>query len=176
MSNDSPFFSGRYSAWLRKQAGIEEYVDLSMTLCSTRFHSAVMMDENRATDGMNLRNVYMDDTGGRLATDIRGCSVMEFLVAMAFRLEDTYSSYPASGAMNMFLNNMDLLKCTDEWYLNQRDPDSYVLYRCDVMMDREFNPNGSGGGLFVTHYDTIRQKEWWFQMQSWLNEQFIPDM
>jgi hypothetical protein len=108
---------------------------------------------------------------------MRGCSVLEFLVALAERVNDVLAIIPVDAAFSMFLENMDLTRCSDDWFLNQRDPECYIQDRCDIMMDRQYRPDGSGGGLFIVHDDKdIRQSEWWWQMQYWLNEQYIPDM
>ena len=112
-----------------------------------------------------------------MVSGIRGCSVLEFLVALAERVNDVLAIVPVDEAFSMFLENMDLTRCSDDWFLNQRDPECYIQDRCDIMMDRQYRPDGSGGGLFIVHDDKdIRPSEWWWQMQYWLNEQHIPDM
>lgn len=175
--NSSPFFNPSYIYWLRKRAGIDEYVDLSMSIAAIPFRSGIMMDRNRVMDGEQLRTIYSDFTGRRLNSDIRGCSVLEFLVALADRVNDVLATIPVNEAFRMFMDNMDISRCTDDWFLRQRDPECYIQDRCDVMMDRIYEPDGSNGGLFIVHGPKdIRPSEWWWQMQYWLNEQHIPDM
>lgn len=176
--NSSPFFNASYIQWLRHRVGIDEYVDLSMSLASMPFRSSVMMDRNRIADGESLRETYTRRTGYSLVSGIRGCSVLEFLVALSDRVNDVLATIPVDEAFFMFLGNMDLERCTDEWFLSQRDPECYIQDRCDIMMDRQYRPDGSGGGLFVVRQRTedIRPSEWWWQMQYWLSEQHIPDM
>ena len=175
--NSSPFFNPSYIYWLRKRAGIDEYVDLSMSIAAIPFRSGIMMDRNRIMDGEQLRTIYSDFTGRRLNSDIRGCSVLEFLVALADRVNDVLATIPVNEAFRMFMENMDISRCTDDWFLRQRDPECYIQDRCDVMMDRIYEPDGSNGGLFIVHGPKdIRPSEWWWQMQYWLNEQHIPDM
>lgn len=175
--NSSPFFNPSYIYWLRKRAGIDEYVDLSMSIAAIPFRSGIMMDRNRIMDGEQLRTIYSDFTGRRLNSDIRGCSVLEFLVALADRVNDVLATIPVNEAFHMFMDNMDISRCTDDWFLRQRDPECYIQDRCDVMMDRIYEPDGSNGGLFIVHGPKdIRPSEWWWQMQYWLNEQHIPDM
>lgn len=176
-SNSSPFFNPSYIYWLRERAGISEYVDLSTSIGAMPFRSSVMMDRNRIMDGEQLRIIYSDLTGCRFSTDIRGCSVLEFLVALADRVNDTLATVPVDEAFRMFMDNMDISRCTDDWFLRQRDPERYIQIRCDIMMDRMYEPDGSNGGLFVVHSTKdIRPSEWWWQMQYWLNEQYIPYM
>lgn len=175
--NSSPFFNPSYIYWLRKRAGIDEYVDLSMSIAAIPFRSGIMMDRNRVMDGEQLRTIYSDFTGRRINSDIRGCSVLEFLVALADRVNDVLATIPVNEAFRMFMDNMDISRCTDDWFLRQRDPECYIQDRCDVMMDRIYEPDGSNGGLFIVHGPKdIRPSEWWWQMQYWLNEQHIPDM
>lgn len=175
--NSSPFFNQSYIYWLRKRAGIDEYVDLSMSIAAMPFRSGIMMDRNRIMDGEQLRTIYSDFTGRRPNSDIRGCSVLEFLVALADRVNDVLATIPVNEAFRMFMDNMDISRCTDDWFLHQRDPECYIQDRCDVMMDRIYEPDGSNGGLFIVHGPKdIRPSEWWWQMQYWLNEQHIPDM
>lgn len=176
-SNSSPFFNPSYIYWLRERAGISEYVDLSTSIGAMPFRSSVMMDRNRVIDGEQLRIIYSDLTGCRFSTDIRGCSVLEFLVALADRVNDTLATIPVDEAFRMFMDNMDISRCTDDWFLRKLDPERYIQKRCDIMMDRMYEPNGSNGGLFVIHDSKdIRPSEWWWQMQYWLNEQYIPYM
>lgn len=175
--NSSPFFNASYIQWLRHRVNFDEYVDLSMSLAAIPFRSSVMMDRNRISDGESLRDAYTRRTGYSLVSGIRGCSVLEFLVALAERVNDVLAIVPVDEAFSMFLENIDLTRCSDDWFLNQRDPECYIQDRCDIMMDRQYRPDGSGGGLFIVHDDKdIRPSEWWWQMQYWLNEQHIPDM
>lgn len=179
MSNErSPFFNDRYISWLRHLVGADDYVDLSMTLGCESFFSAIMMDRNRVVDGANLRRRFLTETGGRIDPDGTGsCSVLEFLVALAIRVNDACSMFRIDDIFAMFLRNMDIDRCTDDWYLDQRDPESYILDRCEIMMARRFDPDGSKGGLFIVHGDLdLTAMEWWWQMNRWLDEQYIPDM
>ncbi len=177
-SNDkSPFFNASYIQWIRRFVGAEGYTDLSQSMAFMPFRSDIMMDRNRMLDGEELRNIFSNETGIALYSDIRGCSVLEFLAALAKRVNDTYALVGVDEAFRMFLHNMDLDRCDDEWFVGQRDPECYIQDRCDIMMDRLFNPDGTNGGLFIVrHHDDIRPSEWWWQMQYWLNEQSIPDM
>lgn len=158
--------------------GITDYADLGMALSAMPFRSAVMMDRNRSIDGAELRGMYTAGSGRRLRSDIRGCSVLEFLVAFAERVRDTIGTMTANEVFLMFLDNMDIGRCDDEWFVEQRDPECYIQDRCAIMMDRRYDPDGSNGGLFVVrdHDRDIRPSEWWWQMQYWLNEQPIPSM
>lgn len=177
-SNDkSPFFNASYIQWLRRLVDAESYVDLSQSMALMPFRSDIMMDRNRMIDGEELRIIFSDETGMALYSDVRGCSVLEFLVAFAKRVNETYAMVGVGEAFCMFLHNMDLSRCDDDWFVDQSDPECYIQDRCDIMMDRRFDPDGTNGGLFVVHHrDDIRPSEWWWQMQYWLNEQSIPDM
>ena len=101
--NSSPFFSASYIQWLRHRVNFDEYVDLSMSLAAIPFRSSVMMDRNRISDGESLRDVYTRRTGYSLVSGIRRCSVLEFLVALAERVNDVLAIVPVDAALK-YLN------------------------------------------------------------------------
>ena len=64
-----------------------EYAKLMCVLMDTEFRWVIRRDENRALDGLELRDIYEEETGEDC--DFSGpCSVLEMLTALAIRCND----------------------------------------------------------------------------------------
>ncbi len=120
------------------------------------------MDYNRAVDGLELRYNFSPELSN---CDRSPCSVLEMLIALSEKCEGIAGD-PDKGDRTaywfwMMIENMELLSVTDRNY------DSlYVEERISIMMNRAYEPDGSGGGLFyipTTAYD-LRKVELWYQM------------
>lgn len=126
------------------------------------------MDRNRAADGIDLRYKYGCDN------DIldEPCSILEMLIALAVRIE------------NQIMNDYDSGDRTSQWFwlmltnlgLNRMDDDHYdeetVDWFLDRFLNREYDCNGEGGGLFILErpFDDLREVEIWVQANWYLGE------
>ncbi len=175
----SPFYNGSYHEWLVNLIGFadDEYHSLLATLQSIIFVPEFMMDENRVEDALDLRSDYYHD-GGEPLPLYGQVSMLELMVALAYRTEDAIGTLDRHDIFKMFLENMKIDKCTEEWFCIEPDPEAYVEYRCDITMHHEYRRNGSNGGLFVVNKPDrdFRKEELFWQMQNWMREQNIPDM
>ncbi len=140
------------------------------------FTFTIPMDDNRASDGIDLRYRYgyeNDLDGPMIASylDDRPCSVLEMLIALAIRCEEHIMGDPEIGDRtgqwfwNMIVN-LGLGSMTDARY-DEEFVDELVL----IFLDREYSANGEGGLFTVQHpkYD-MRTVEIWYQMNWYLNE------
>ena len=64
-----------------------DYAKLLMTLMDIPFVWHVSRDRNRAADGLELRDIYEDETG-ELCDQGGECTVLEMLIALAIRCND----------------------------------------------------------------------------------------
>ena len=152
------------------------YRFLMMHLFRTDFYAVIPMDENRASDGIELRyrfgrekRIRMSDIADVL--DVKDCSVLEMMVALSLRCEEQIVDEPDVGdrTRKLFwsmINNLGLNRMDDESY------DSFeVEDRLDIFLNREYKPDGTGGlfKLRRTRHD-LRNVEIWYQMMWYLSE------
>lgn len=146
----------------------KSYRDLFEYLYSRDFSWSVLMDRNRALDGIDLRSRYGCDND---FID-EPCSVLEMLIALSVRIE------------NQIMADYDYGDRTSQWFwqmltnlgLNRLDDDNFneetAEYFVDRFLNRAYNPDGSGGGLFVLErpFDDLREVEIWVQANWFLGE------
>lgn len=152
------------------------YRFLMLHLFRTDFYAVIPMDENRASDGIELRyrfgrekRIRMSDIADVL--DVKDCSVLEMMVALSLRCEEQIVDEPDVGdrTRKLFwsmINNLGLNRMDDESY------DSFeVEDRLDIFLNREYKPDGTGGlfKLRKTRHD-LRNVEIWYQMMWYLSE------
>ena len=133
------------------------------------------MDEYRARHGVDLRydfgyeNHYPDRTIEHLL-DIRECSILEMMVALARTCEerimedDTVGNRTGQWFWNMIVS-LGLGSMSDSRY-NEREVDRIL----DIFLNRTYEANGRGG-LFTIEdcpYD-LRAVDIWYQMMWYLN-------
>lgn len=125
-------------------------------LHDTTFIFSVRGDEDRADDGISLRYRFVvthdyEEYKETIFEYLRGpCSVLEMMVALAVRCEETIMDDPARGDRTgqwfwVMMRSLGLSSITDEKY-NRRTVDG-ILER---FLNREYDPDGKGG-LFVLH-------------------------
>ena len=145
------------------------YRKLLMRLHSIEFTWFIPKDDNRADDGVQLRRrfaIIRDDM--RIVRYIQGpCSVLEMMIALAIRCEETIMD-------DALLGNR-----TGQWFWGMvhnlglspmRDISFDKNYVDDVitrLLNREYEPDGKGGLFTVRHCKhDMRTVEIWRQL-SW---------
>ena len=139
------------------------------------FIALMERDLNRIEDGINLRYRFGYEThvdNNRIATylDDRPCSVLEMMIALAIRCEET-------------MNDPDIGDRTDRWFwemiysLGIQDFYDYrfdkieVGYILNKFLNREYERNGRGGLFTIENCKRdLRDVEIWYQMGWHLNE------
>ena len=152
------------------------YRSLLEELNSIDFYAVLPMDENRADDGIELRYRFGRDCGypaSAIASmlDVRPCSVLEMMVALALRGEHHVAEDTIYGdrTERWFWSMIKSMALTDQ-YDDVFDP---VIVRDSVhrMLERNYASNGRGG-LFTLKNprEDLRYVEIWYQMMWYLNE------
>ena len=174
----------RYFEWLcghiddRYGSKIRSYYSLLWYLFNTSFYWSVARDANRADDGMNLRNTYIESRRYYYGVpDLpdsvfsNDCSVLEMMIALAIRCETHIMAEQDKGdrTANWFwgmIESMGLLDMTDDNYDEQ-----WVDISVHKMLDRKYASDGTGG-LFTINDPSIdmRRVEIWIQMNWYLCE------
>lgn len=170
-----------YFNWMYRLVFREEddksmsYQKLLHHLDRTEFVYTIPLDGCRAEDGINLR--YRFGHEGRVPQakiarylDVRPCSILEMMVALALRCEDIMEDNVFGDRVPLWFHDMlvslHLTEMDDYGY----DP-VYVDYVLNRFLDREYRPNGDGG-LFTVHCyrGDMRSIEIWYQMCAYTND------
>ena len=133
------------------------------------------MDENRATDGLELRDDFEYETGEYLDKSsglLPNCSFFEMLAALAIRCE------------NQLMRNLSLGDRTSKWFFEFLDnlEISNDLLEEDIneivisFMEGKYKPNGEGG-MFPLRRRGINQRgeQLWKQLSAYINENYLND-
>lgn len=152
------------------------YYDLFGYLNSVEFVPLLSMDANRADDGLGLRYKFGRERGisrEDIADAFYGvpCSVLEMMVALANRCEETIMKNPEYGDRTSvwFWTMINTLGLSDMYDGNfQALKASHIMY---IFMNRLYDKDGSGG-LFKIDSNTkdMRETEIWYQMYYYLDE------
>ena len=166
-----------YFEWLLEQVDCPEHFrKLMWRLYERTFIFSIPMDGNRAADGLDLRYRFAEEYGPELRyTEVKTgeCSILEMMVALACRMEDDIMHDPELGDRSpewfwIMISNLQL---------DGMDNDNFDIENVDrvlnIMLNRTYFPNGSGG-LFPLKIPKTNQKrvEIWNQMSAFIEENF----
>ena len=138
------------------------------------FRWTIPKDENRALDGIGLRRRYAIELGfddDYFKDYLDGpCSVLEVIIALALRIEETIMDDPTIGDRTsqwiwIMLGSLGLESMTDDRF----DID-LVQWTIDQFLDRNFDPDGKGSLFRIPNcrFD-LRGTEIWIQMLWYLD-------
>lgn len=168
-----------YFTWLydmmcnkRYARGIS-YFKLFEYLYDREFVWSIPRDENRAVDGIDLR--YRFAYGNKDIEDVDlyltgPCSVLEMIVALAIRCEETIMTDPSMGDRTAqwfwgMVTNLGLGSMSDDDFDEQ-----YVDYVITTFLNRDYQPNGKGGLFTVRNSEEdLRDVEIFYQLCWYLN-------
>ena len=148
-----------------------DYRTLMAVLLDVEFIWSVANDDNRAQDGLSLRNSYFKYAPNR---PNEPCSVLEMMVALAHRIETDITYDPLKGDSTGIWFMQMLINLGLNGYIDALwDADKHVntLLIVDNLLDRRYEYSGNGG-LFPLKYpmEDQRNVEIWGQMASFLYE------
>ena len=177
-------FENEYFEWLynyvckNKVNSKISYRKLFAMLYDTEFIFSIPNDINRALDGEYLRYRFKTEIEERegisIPYEINGpCSVLEMLIALAIRCEETIMDDPRYGDRTTqwfwrMMSNLGLGLMTDDIYDRE-----YVKERIDILLNHEYEPNGKGGLFYIRDCkEDLRYVEIWAQL-CWYLDSFI---
>ena len=127
-------------------------------------------DKNRAMDGVELRHSFIGHDDHITEMSPESCSVLEMLVALAIRCENSIMNDPSKGDRTqqwfwLMINNLGLGGMMDDLY-DEKNASMII----DRFIKREYSPNGKGGLFYIKNCDRdLRDVEIWFQLCWYLN-------
>ena len=168
-----------YFEWLLDLMCKDKYADdisyrkLFVYLHQTEFRWIIPKDKNRADDGIALRyrfsitQEYPED----VSEYIEGpCSVLEMMVALAIRCEETIMDDPRYGDRTKqwfwgMITSLGLNAMED-----RRFDKKHVHDIIERFLDRDYQPNGKGGLFTIKNCNRdLRDVEIWYQLNWYLN-------
>jgi hypothetical protein len=155
------------------------YYILVKCLHQKAFSWIIPNDDNRAMDGIKLREEYLNRNGGTAVGFVKRdpCSIFEMLIALARRMDFELGdpNDPKDRTYKYFwilIENLGLNEYTDDNYAEAKyefNLDNII----DTFLDRTYFGNGVGG-LFPLKYphEDQRDIEIWYQMNAYLDENY----
>ena len=169
----------RYFDWLKSiilpYPGYNHYDLLVEKLFFIKFSPVIKRDENRADDGLYMRNDYKYYTDNNDAIfEYRPCSILEMLIALSGRMDGGVDICVVNNKLESaawfwrFIENLGLDKFDNSHY-----DESRIEIICQKFVERDYDFNGDGG-LFPLKNPTEDQRyiEIWSQAQAYLIENF----
>lgn len=183
MSATLHIISNKYFEWLSSLVCGDRYPKnvsykkLLMRLHGIEFRYSLLKDQNRAEDGVSLRYRFaitqMPHEPNDLVLDILDgpCSVLEMMVALSIRCEESIMDDPNMGNRTgqwfwSMITNLGLGAMMDD-----RFDKRYVDGVIEKFLDRDYEANGKGGLFTVRKRDCdLRHVEIWYQLCYYLDE------
>lgn len=186
-----------YFNWLCSMVHIDDYCGMSWyvlakILHNIEFYWTVSNDDNRAADGIRLRQTWLNmmeseanDLGVGISVPLDAltgpCTVFEMMVALASRIEsdimqsDELGNRTSAWFWDMLYNllwDYDITVFRDNEITTKAG--AIVRRLITKLLDRDYDFNGNGG-LFPLGPNTDvdqREVEIWYQAQYWLVENY----
>lgn len=145
-------------------------------LYSREFFSNIGRDGNRVEDGKDLRLRFSETSRIYNYRDIYKylynypCSVLEMMIALAYRCEDIMGDYEKGDRTSIWFNEM-----LNSLHLNDMDDENYderyVEKVIDDLINHKYKRNGDGGLFTVNNpRKNMQRVEIWYQMCWYLDE------
>lgn len=180
MNSRTNQISNEYFRWMSDLVCEDRYADqisfnkLLMYLHTTEFAYSLPKDRNRAEDGIDLRWRFAydhPDLEDNAELYLHGpCSVLEMMIALAIRVEETIMDDPKKGDRTAqwfwgMVTSLGLGGMTDDRFDRR-----FVDYTIKKFLDRDYEPNGRGGLFTVRNCDRdLRTVEIWYQLHWYLD-------
>lgn len=167
-----------YFEWLwnfTKCRGHSQNRKIITLLHNIEFRYSIPMDANREEDGIDLRYRFITEVGipknyQEVYAYLDGpCSVLEMMIALAIRCEESIMDDPDIGDRTsewfwLMMKNLGLDYMSDRKF--DRD---LAEEKISIFLDRKYKRNGEGGLFVVNGRRDLRKVEIWYQMCWYLD-------
>lgn len=156
--------------WIIDKIDGQQYTKLLEIMYNESFYAIIPLDENRIVDGIELRYKFGSELNiPRVVIDKfldkEECSILEMMVGLAFRVEETImedSDFGDRTAMWFWImvKSLGLYEMNNDYF----DPVK-VLETLDTFLTRGYSPDGEGGLFVVKDINKdMRDIDIWYQM------------
>lgn len=178
---DNNFFKSRYFEWLCKQAIPneclrKEYSNLLGCLYEINYYANFEMDNNRITDGIDLRyrfarsiSIYNTIEVDNLC-QYEQCSMLEMMLALCIRMEESIMYDPDKGDrthvwFEHMLKSLGILEESNDLFSRQR-----IEFKISQFLEGQYSVDG--GGLFILRNKKIDLNKYdlWYQMNLYTEQ------
>lgn len=169
----------RYFQWICQIAmngEAENHQRLLRFLFDKDYRYILPRDANRESDGIDLRYRFGYASDAPLSQitfelDDSPCSVLEMIVALALRCEESIMrDFEMGDRTYEWVRNM--LKNLDIFFDDDHFNEAIVNHRVELFLDRNYAPDGKGSLFKLKHpYSDMRYVETWYQAMWWIDEQ-----
>lgn len=204
-TNDIERAQTLYFNWLCTIVHIDNYLNMSWYILAKLLHNieyywVVSNDDNRATDGVKLRQKWLNlikDEADNLGVEgptfpldslCGPCTLLEMLVGLSIRIESDIMQNESFGDRTAiwFWKMIHNILCYDnskktlimfsDNEISTKEGDE-IKEKFTKMMDRDYLYNGSGGLFPLNNNLNQDQKtvEVWYQAQEWLKENYFNE-
>lgn len=139
------------------------------------FSYSIPNDRNRSNDGKDLRYRYMREHSVILP-DLGECRMLEMLIALAIRWNEIIDQWTSWDCVSYYfwemIANLELDTAIDDWYIDSKVIEHDIRTAFDILINRRYGWNGSGGGLFplINPHEDQTKVEIWFQLMAYISE------
>ena len=150
-----------------------EYDKMMSLLSAVPFRYSNIYDKSRVDDAMELRFEFERVIDERIIFDCP-VSVLEVLVALAKRCEDTIMHDPDYGDRTHdwfweMITNLGLNGMTDRQFNEE-----YIIEKLDIFLDRRYTKTGKGSIFCVKRpMRDMADVDIFMQMRWWINQEFF---
>lgn len=153
-----------YFSWLCNLISSDDtYIDLLIELDNMDYIWHLVLDENRAKGGLQLRERFAKEAGV-FSSDVRtgSCTVLEMLIALSELMSEQIDGSETYECFWMIINNLNLRNV------------HHTRIREIINNFLTNNYSNKFGGLFPlrNYYGDIRGLDLYSQMNAWLEENF----
>lgn len=147
----------------------DDYEKLLRFLFNKKFISIIPLDDNRIVDAIEFRAEFERSNGYFEPIIKRDISVLEIMVSLAVRCEDSIMGNTNYGDRTgewfwYMIKSMELLPYTD-WSFDEVS----VNYILDKMINRTYSKDGLGSLFYIPNFKKdMRKIDIWYQMNNWL--------
>lgn len=170
-----PGYLRDYFDWLVDQIigdkDIEQYHELLWYMFEREFTWIIERDQNRAADGVALRDRYFEEMSisEAISDDIavRPCSFLEFLIGISSRFSSQFCDPDDQRVDLCFWELMENVNLVEKLGKVGKNYDEII----DIILERKYDKDGTGG-LFPLRKPAKNQRsvEIWYQLQAYLME------
>lgn len=166
-----------YFAWLCDFVEAERYrrVGVLWELYKIEYYSEISMDQNRISDGFDLRTRYLSTFNHDFCFPECNCTVLEMLIALYLRVSTDVLDGLDERFFWEMINNLGIFEGFDDrTIMYETGTDIQIRYAVDIFLDRKYERDGNLG-IFPLKYPRKDQRktEIWYQAMAYLEENYV---